>query len=480
MAAARFLPKLISHPSISTAPNYQTHFKLHHIITDKEYYLQIFYRGILRVEVGELSRCLELLKGLKCRVPVEEKILEKGYFRAGFEVKRRVNCLCRHGMILRETFKIVQREPRVILYDLEDIEKKIEFLKHKMRFGENLPQRVLEYLGVNFDKQIVLRHNVLEYLRSKGGLGSEVGLRGYRQKVRYIVQGALFLDAGLDGDSGCAGGAGGLVVVRDLNLFSYYEVCSSLYNGMGPAGVGVVLQCWHIEFPQLDCTCHDQINHPTIMDMQGRLKKFRGVKLDKLCNGSSSTQRWCPSRSLDLLAINGHRNTWNPLSYKTSIISEPAPASMITAVATILHSLGEKPSRKELVGTPRRFVQWLMNFNSSNLGMNLNGFGAEGMCEIKCRKQTNKDGVRLRPDRVVFRSKLNLPFWSQCEHHLLLFHGVVHIGYFRTEGIEPIGRAILQSIVHFHGWKLQVQERLTKQIAETVSSVMEGNFVVLL
>ncbi|KAF9619802.1 hypothetical protein IFM89_009324 [Coptis chinensis] len=82
------------------------------------------------MEVGELSRCLELLKGLKCRVPIEEKILEKGHFRAGFEVKRRVDCLCKHGMILREAFKIV------------------------------------------------LRHNVLEYLRSKGGLGCEVGLRG--------------------------------------------------------------------------------------------------------------------------------------------------------------------------------------------------------------------------------------------------------------------------------------------------------------
>ncbi|KAF9611702.1 hypothetical protein IFM89_034885 [Coptis chinensis] len=373
------------------------------------------------------------------------------------------------------------------------------------------------------------------------------GTRGYRQKVKDIVQGALFPEAGLDGDSGHAGGAGGLVVVRDLDLFSYCEscllpfrvkchvgyvpsgqrvvglsklsrvadvfarrlqdpqrladeVCSSLYNGIRPAGVGVVLQCWHIEFPQVDCTCHEQINHPTVMDMQGWLKvsvcagagvfeketgdvwgdflallKFRGVKLDKLRNGSSSSQRWCPSRSLDLLAINGHTNNWNPLSYKTSITAEPAPASMITAVATILLSLGENPSRKELVGTPRRFVQWLMNFKSSNLEMNLNGFGAEATCQIKSRKQMNKDGVRLRSDRVEFRSELNLPFWSQCEHHLLPFHGVVHIGYFRTEGIEPIGRAILQSIVHFHGWKLQVQERLTRQIVETVSSVFGGD-----
>ncbi|PIA63117.1 hypothetical protein AQUCO_00200858v1 [Aquilegia coerulea] len=133
---------------------------------------------ILGLEVGELSRCLDLLKSLKCRVVVEEKILNKGALRAGFEVKLRVDCLCRHGMILREAFKVVYKEPRVILYDLEDIEKKIEFLKQKMGFSINCLVEVPEYLGVNFDKQIVLRYNVLEYLRSKGGLGCEVGLRG--------------------------------------------------------------------------------------------------------------------------------------------------------------------------------------------------------------------------------------------------------------------------------------------------------------
>ncbi|KAF5178142.1 transcription termination factor MTERF15 protein [Thalictrum thalictroides] len=133
---------------------------------------------ILGMEVGELSRCVDLLKSLKCRLAVEEKILSKGALRAGFEVKSRVDCLCRHGMIPREAFKVVYKEPRVILYDLEDIEKKIEFLKLKMGFNIGCLVEVPEYLGVNFDKQIVLRYNVLEYLRSKGGLGCEVGLKG--------------------------------------------------------------------------------------------------------------------------------------------------------------------------------------------------------------------------------------------------------------------------------------------------------------
>ncbi|KAA8543538.1 hypothetical protein F0562_021716 [Nyssa sinensis] len=44
---------------------------------------------------------------------------------------------------------------------------------------------------------------------------------------------------------------------------------------------------------------------------------------------------------------------------------------------------------------------------------------------------------------------------------------------------DPIGKPLLQSIVHFHGFKLQVQERLTRQIAETVSSVLGGDIMVV-
>ncbi|KAH7848792.1 hypothetical protein Vadar_008037 [Vaccinium darrowii] len=133
---------------------------------------------VLGLELGELSRCLELLKNLKCRVPINEKIYRDGAFRAGIEVKRRIDCLCRYGLIRRDAFKVLWKEPRAIMYEIKDIEKKIEFLVHRMKFDVLWLVDVPEYLGVNFDKQIVPRHNVIEYLRSKGGLGNEVGLKG--------------------------------------------------------------------------------------------------------------------------------------------------------------------------------------------------------------------------------------------------------------------------------------------------------------
>ncbi|XP_010695253.2 transcription termination factor MTERF15, mitochondrial [Beta vulgaris subsp. vulgaris] len=132
---------------------------------------------ILNLELGELRRCLELIQRLKCRESIREKILSKGEFRAGFSVKVRVDCLCRYGLIRRDALSILKREPRSITYDIEDIESKIEFLLERMKLDVECLIEVPEYLGVNFEKQIVPRYNVIEYLRSRGGLGFEVGLR---------------------------------------------------------------------------------------------------------------------------------------------------------------------------------------------------------------------------------------------------------------------------------------------------------------
>ncbi|KAG5536427.1 hypothetical protein RHGRI_024008 [Rhododendron griersonianum] len=131
--------------------------------------------SVLRLELGELSRCLELLGSLKCRVPIKEKIYSEGAFRAGIEVKRRVDCLCRYGLIRRDAFKVLWKEPRAITYEIK-----------RMKFDVLWLVDVPEYLGVNFEKQIVPRYNVIEYLRSKGGLANKVGLKGLIKLSRLI------------------------------------------------------------------------------------------------------------------------------------------------------------------------------------------------------------------------------------------------------------------------------------------------------
>lgn len=132
---------------------------------------------LLGMEVGELSRCNELLNSLKCRPAIKEKILKKGPLRAGINVKLRVDCLCRRGLIRRDAFKVLYVEPRSIIYDLEDIEKKIEFLLHKIGLCIEYLVEFPEYLGVNLEKQVIPRYNVIDYLRSNGMLGFDVGMK---------------------------------------------------------------------------------------------------------------------------------------------------------------------------------------------------------------------------------------------------------------------------------------------------------------
>ena len=132
---------------------------------------------ILGMEIGEFSRCLRLLESLKCREGIKERIFGEGLLKACFEVKLRVDCLCSHGLIRSDALKLLWREPRLITYDTEEIDKKIQFLVHRMKYSVDCLPDVPEYLGVNLEKQIVPRFNVMEYLKARGAIGFEVGLK---------------------------------------------------------------------------------------------------------------------------------------------------------------------------------------------------------------------------------------------------------------------------------------------------------------
>ncbi|KAJ4968183.1 hypothetical protein NE237_014884 [Protea cynaroides] len=345
-----------------------------------------------------------------------------------------------------------------------------------------------------------------------------------RQEVKDIVQGTLFLEVSLDSGVGQARGAGWLVVVRDLDIFSYCESCLLPFQvkchvGYIPSGqrvlglsklsrvadvfakrhhdpqhladevsgVAVFLQCWHIRFPEVGQSFLDHSHHSAKMGLQGwvrtfvyscsgvfenenrdvwgdflTLLKFKGVEVEKNDTQTTAKLCWCPFSSLDVPVVNKHQSTRD--CYRVSSMTGPSQSAMISAVAVILHSLGEDPLRKELLGTPHRFLQWLMNFKKCNLEIKLNNFNLAkpNMPEENGNAGCNQDEMK---------SELTIPFWSQCEHHLLPFHGVVHIGYFHAIGDKLIHRSILESIVHFYGCKLQVQERLTRQIVEIVSSM---------
>ncbi|XP_041991144.1 GTP cyclohydrolase 1-like [Salvia splendens] len=337
------------------------------------------------------------------------------------------------------------------------------------------------------------------------------GTRGYHQNVKDIVSGALFPESGLESSVGSAGGAGGLVIVRDLDLFSYCEscllpfqvkchvgyvpsgqrvvglsklsrvaevfakrlqdpqrlaneICAALQHSIKPTGVAVVLQCSHICFPnsQSDPNNHQGCVRLSVMSGSGAfddekagiwtdflgLLRFRGLTADAT---RSLEKSWCPSRTI----------------CKTPPASDP---SLLAAVSSILYALGEDPLREDLVETPARFVNWLVNFKNSNADTKPNGFVRSSM----------RESSLTMPPLSHICSELNLPFWSQCEHHLLPFHGVVHVGYYSSgRAISTVGKSLLQSVVQFYGFKLQVQERLTRQVAEAASSILGEDVIVV-
>jgi len=126
--------------------------------------------------------------------------------------------------------------------------------------------------------------------------------------------------------------------------------------------------------------------------------------------------------------------------------------TIAAAVVEVLKAIGEDPDREGLRDTPRRISDMYREIFS--------GIGKNPVEELKVTFEENHQ------EMVILR---DIPFYSMCEHHLLPFHGVAHVGYIprgRVVGISKIAR-----VVEILARRPQLQERLTSQIADTM---MEG------
>jgi len=131
--------------------------------------------------------------------------------------------------------------------------------------------------------------------------------------------------------------------------------------------------------------------------------------------------------------------------------SDPTPQKNIeSAVSEILKSIGEDPTREGLRKTPNRVAQM---YNEITAGYQidpvelLNG----AMFEIDC------------DDMVLVK---DIEYYSMCEHHMLPFFGKVHVGYI-PDG-KVIGLSKIPRIVEMYACRLQVQERMTNEIAQFI------------
>jgi len=124
-----------------------------------------------------------------------------------------------------------------------------------------------------------------------------------------------------------------------------------------------------------------------------------------------------------------------------------------------LRTLGEDPDREGLVDTPKRVRKsWAK----------LYGGYKENPGDI-LQTTFNNDGV----DQLV--ALRNIEFFSTCEHHMLPFFGTAHIAYIpngRVVGISKLAR-----LVECYSRRLQIQERLTQQIADAIMSHLDAQGV---
>jgi GTP cyclohydrolase I len=125
-----------------------------------------------------------------------------------------------------------------------------------------------------------------------------------------------------------------------------------------------------------------------------------------------------------------------------------------TAVRSILANVGEDPDRQGLVGTPDRIARMYDEV--------LGGY------DVDLEKLVNGALFDVAYDEMIVVK--DIEFYSMCEHHMLPFFGRAHVAYIPSEKV--IGLSKIPRVVEMFARRLQVQERMTRQIADTIDDIL--------
>ncbi|MDO8519803.1 MAG: GTP cyclohydrolase I FolE [Deltaproteobacteria bacterium] len=150
-------------------------------------------------------------------------------------------------------------------------------------------------------------------------------------------------------------------------------------------------------------------------------------------------------------------------SQETPYLSDKKRKVMEESVKTLLTSLGENPKRQGLNKTPRRVAEALH-------------FLTKGYQENPTKVINDAIFTEKHDEMIVIK---DIVLYSLCEHHLLPFFGRAHVAYLPNRRV--IGLSKIARLVEIYARRLQVQERMTQQIAETLQKALrpKGTAVVI-
>ncbi len=130
----------------------------------------------------------------------------------------------------------------------------------------------------------------------------------------------------------------------------------------------------------------------------------------------------------------------------------PDPVAAEAAIRALLRSFGQDPASPELADTPSRVAAFWAE--------RLAGYAMDPADDLKPLPGD------LAPVPVILE---RIPFVSTCEHHLAPFEGHATVGYLPGEG-GTVGLSKLVRVVQAYAWRLQVQERMARQIADALQT----------
>ncbi|MGC9972274.1 MAG: GTP cyclohydrolase I, partial [Bryobacteraceae bacterium] len=132
----------------------------------------------------------------------------------------------------------------------------------------------------------------------------------------------------------------------------------------------------------------------------------------------------------------------------------PSETTIASLMEQVLHLLGESPGREGLVRTPERVEKALRYLTS--------GYQKD------VRHVVNGAMFAVKYDEMVIVK--DIEFFSLCEHHLLPFFGKIHVAYLPKQKV--VGLSKIPRIVDMFARRLQLQERLTQEIAQSLQDVL--------